>query len=521
MFLVPMMVFFASVFVFSQERLDLKVGELHSVLTNSPYRISISDPAIADITSATNKEILIIGKSPGNTILNIWDKWGKQTISVDVYLENLSSLQERIKKLLNSAGIINIDLKINPDENKIIVDGTLKDTQKSQFELLIDPFKEKVINLVKFTEIRKSVLIDVNILELDKSAVDKLGIDWPDILNITFEKVENAGSISELFKVDKWGRDKLTNAINLLVQNGEGRILSRPKLVCLSGQEAEFLVGGQVPVVTTVVNETGTSVNVEYKNYGVSLKIKPTVEGEDGVRTSLTTEISEIDLTHAILSIPAFLTRKASTELYIKEGQTIFLAGLLKNKDQKTISRVPAVGDIPIIGHLFRSRDFVNDQTELVITLSPTIIDSEVGSELISTAPKETKEDDVGLTEGKATTVETPREIAKEKTQEELLKELNEPISQYAELIYKAIREKFFYPADAKENKESGTAVLSLHINANGEVVDIEVSSSSGSKVLDASAISLVKDIAKFGVFPASLPLKDLWVNVPIEYHLE
>jgi len=534
-------------FIFSsavdaKERQYIKVGELRSVFTDSPNRISISNPEVADVTSVSTNEILVIGKSPGNTLINIWDKWGKQTLDIDVYLERLSSLKERIEKLLKTAGILEVSLDVNPDEDKIVIRGDIEESHKKHLEMLTDPFKEKLINLIKF-EARKTVLIDVNILELDKSNLDKLGIDWTDFVTVSEHDKGGvaigtpAGPLADIFKIGDWSRTALSATLNMLVNNGEGRVLSRPKLVCLSGEEAEFLVGGEVPIVTTVAHDAGVSVNVEYKEYGISLKIKPTIEYGTGIKTSLTTEVSEIDWANAVtaagISIPAFLTRETSTEVFIREGQTIFLAGLLKNKDEKTIARVPGIGDIPILGHLFRSRNFTSNQTELVITLTPTIIDSSSPDKFISEVEEEiiliedeiaeevTEEEIKAVQEEVSGVKKKEPKLSKQEKKRKLTEELKEPIANYAQLIYKAIQDQFSYPDESRANDESGTVVLSLYIIADGTISDVTLSSSSDFESLDKSAISLVKNITKLEPFPQDIPLKDLWIDIPIEYRLD
>ena len=513
------------------EKVYVKVGELKSIFTEVPHRISISNPEIADVTSATKEEVLIMGKSPGNTIINIWDKWGKQKIDVDVYLEDLPSLKERMEKLLQAAGITDVALKINRDEKKIFASGNVEERQKDHLDLLISPFKDKLINLIRFTDAKKSVLIDVNILELDKSASDNLGIDWASAFDFTGSGVTGV-PFQDMFKIDTWTRDSISNTINFLVTSGNGKVLSRPKLVCLSGEEAELVVGGEVPIVTTVAHDEGTSVNVEYKKYGIILKIKPVVEEEDGIRISLSTEVSEIDKSNPVIaagvSIPAFLTREASTEVFIKGGQTIFLAGLLKNKDSKALSRVPGIGDIPVIGHLFRSRDFTTEQTELVITITPTIIDkeepsrfiSEPGEEIGNKVIVENIEEDIETAKEQVVQKEEPV-LSKEERERRLIEELKVPINNYAQSVQKAIYDQFIYPEEAVKRNESGTVVLSLYILADGSISDVVLSSSSGVESLDVSAMQLVRNITSLEPFPSNMPLKDLWINIPIKYHLD
>ena len=151
--------------------------------------------------------------------------------------------------------------------------------------------------------------------------------------------------ITDMFATSKWTRAALDITINHLVSVGKVKILSRPKLVCLSGKEAEFEVGGQYPITSTTVTATAgtSSSSVTFKDYGITLKIKPVVKDEDNIQISISNEITEIDSSVTVSgSTPAFSTRNTKTELYLKNEQSLVMSGLIKNTETDTVENSPA-----------------------------------------------------------------------------------------------------------------------------------------------------------------------------------
>ncbi|MCL6630624.1 MAG: type II and III secretion system protein family protein, partial [Armatimonadetes bacterium] len=168
--------------------------------------------------------------------------------------------------------------------------------------------------------------------------------------------------------------------IRALQQQNKARILSEPNLLVLDGREANILVGGEIPV--PVVQSAGVgsaaSVTVEYKEFGVRLRILPTLTGDDRLQLKVMPEVSTLDFANAVefsgFRIPALRTRRAETIVNVRDGQSLIIGGLIQNETSKLVKQIPVLGDLPIIGELFKSRSFVNNETELVIIITPQIV---------------------------------------------------------------------------------------------------------------------------------------------------
>ncbi len=165
---------------------------------------------------------------------------------------------------------------------------------------------------------------------------------------------------------------RLGSVIDLLVKNGDARLLAEPKLTCRSGGEAEFLAGGEIPLPIT--GDDG-EVSVEFKDYGVILRMQPTIDAAGYIDTDVEVEVSAIDPSVTVQSIPGFLTRRTHTDMNLRQGQTLVISGLLSSRSSGDLEKVPGLGDLPILGELFRSRAFRSDETELVVFVTPHLID--------------------------------------------------------------------------------------------------------------------------------------------------
>jgi pilus assembly protein CpaC len=511
------------------------VGEIQSIDVDTPTRISLADPKIADLVKVEGTEAIITGKSPGSTTLNIWDKYGHRSITVRVAVEDLDNLKNRLEQILSNVKISNLAININRDEGKIILQGDALVADKEKLNEILGPFSKKVINLININEDSSLVQVDVQILELSKNVTDQLGVTWMSALQVREEPfsgssgsgggtttlVTTLGKIAtfpRVWRVVNFSRDALTAKLNLLISEGKGRVLSRPKLVCLSGKEAQFLVGGQIPIVTTTTSSGGNvSTNVEFRDYGINLKIKPVVKSEDQIDTTINTEVSSIDYGNAITvsgtTIPAFATRSASTQLYMKDGQTIFIAGLIKNNEANNIQRLPAISKIPILGELFKSKNFSDNQTELVISLTPTIIKSEekkpsaamdkVAAAVKAATPKSTE----------------PVELINEEPAL-VMKELPEYLADYTRMIQSKISQAATYPEEARQLGWEGTVRLSLRVLPDGTLSVVKVKQSSGYEIFDDNAIEAAKKSAPFPAFPLELRAREITIEVPVVYNL-
>ena len=366
------------------KKLQLVIGKSIILKNSKPVdRVSIADPAIAKFILLSPNEIYLIGKTAGITNLTVWQNkkiYAIYDLEVDY---DISRLKQKLHNLLPDEK----DIRVIATHNSITLSGRISNTNNlSQVMILAKEYAPggTVHNLLKVEEVHQ-VMLEVRIAEMSRSVTKNLGINWTynrggsfglGLLGALPEQrgVSITSEISSLFfKFDR-GISTWTGMIDLLKQNGLAKILAEPTLIALSGQTATFLAGGEFPI--PVSNEDG--IGIEYKNYGVSLDFTPTVLPEGRIRINVTPEVSEIDFSVAVLiegyAAPGLLTRKTSTTVELADGQSFAIAGLLKDTVQDAVSKFPFLGDIPVLGMLFRSRAFQKRETELIIIVTPRLV---------------------------------------------------------------------------------------------------------------------------------------------------
>ena len=242
---------------------------------------------------------------------------------------------------------------------------------------LLKTFGLKVENLLTVGGGRQ-VLIDVQFVEMRKAGLNRIGIQYPGLISLQ-GKATIDGTIpiypSGGTKVEMDLNSPLTANlnINLLFSSGYARLLAQPKLVCGSGEEATFHVGGEVPIPLV----SRDAVSVEWKPYGIRLGIKPTADSLGNIKSEIMAEVSEVDTSVQVLNIPGFRTRKFKTNVSVRDGASIVLSGLFTNSEEKAVNKFPLLGHIPIIGELFKSREFKENKTTLVVFVTPKVVTSE------------------------------------------------------------------------------------------------------------------------------------------------
>ena len=340
-------------------------------------RVAIANPDIADVAVAGN-EVIVVGKSPGITTLHVWTPLGRTTYDVEVGADDMM-LESTIEKVLNQSGI-----KVSKVGKTVILEGKTRDQQKRSWaEKIAAAYGDKVVNLIELTN-PKQVKIQAQIIEISRDKTDKLGISWGN------GDVSTPGSFSfgqsAINTIDGTAFGKLgsyaeiNGVVQALVKNGFAKILSQPSVTTMSGEKATILVGGEIPVPVAADNN---KVTVEWKEYGIKLAIAPEA-GEQGlIATKVSAEVSTIDFASAKaidlqkgLSVPPIKSRKSETMIALPSGQTMAIGGLINNEETKSISKVPLLAELPIIGHLFRSTSFTSGKTEVVILITPTMVDA-------------------------------------------------------------------------------------------------------------------------------------------------
>jgi len=498
-------------------------GELITIEVQGMTRVSITDPEIADIVDASSEELLIVGKEIGKTALFVWDEDGKHTIMLYVSNQSLDSIKKRIQKLFNAANIHELKLEANAREGKVVISGEIPDRKKDLFEQIVEQFGEDTISLVMDEKIEDLIQIDMQITELNTTLSKSLGIDWSTGGATGFAPAYEEtvptfdGRIADFFKVGQFSRTgQLIAQVNALITEGKARILSKPKLVVISGEEASFLVGGEVPIRTTTFSDTGSSQeNVEFKEFGISMTITPTII-KNRIDIVMNLEVSELDSSTAssIAADVAFSTRSASTHLYLDNGQTIVLAGFIKHSTSVTENRIPFVSKIPVFGLLFRSTSnpVPDKEEELVIALTPHIL----------TQRGKTNGENVSQGNRQATSQQMLRS-RKFSYQRPAPYYMGVPreMTEYVHDVQLKISQAISYPSEAQRNGWEGTVKVGILILNDGTLAFALVKESSGHDVFDEVAISTTKQLAPFMAFPSDTDLQELSMTIPIVYSLE
>ena len=500
------------------EEVRLYVGEIKTFPVDGPLRIVIGKPEVADVTLVTENEISVSAKAAGVTTFVFWDSLGEQGFRITVFPEDMRETKMRVDSLIKELNLPKVQSKAMDSEEKVLLLGEVKTAQERERILTaLGTLKEKVVDLLKVEEEEAIVDIDVQVLELDKDATHALGFTWPGAIALTdvgghVTGVGEAAGITGLtnvFHVSDFTRSAFNVTLDALVQEGKARILSRPRVACQSGKEAQLMVGGEKPIMTTsVVSGGGSATEVTYKEFGIKLKIKPVVTPEKRIKLGLSVEVSDVGTAETLgdplaPSARAFPLSKRSvyTELALNDGQTLAIGGLRKQKREEDVRKIPILSDVPVLGALFRNKTVKvgggsgeRGDTELFITLTPTLVAAKDGGQ---------------------------QKLAVSLSDRVKAEVVTDPLQNYTGIIKKRIMEKLVYPAPAKESGFQGMVRLNLHLSYVGQLLDVAVTSSSGYKILDDNAVAVTKSIASYPPFPPSLNQKELWIEVPIVYSLD
>ncbi len=377
-------------------KLDVPMNRAVVVESDIPFaELSIANPGIADISSLSDRTIYVLGKSPGLTTLTLLDASGQLITNVDVRVAaDVSEFKERLRQILPGEKI-----EVRTANDGIVLSGTVSSTQRLQRALdLAERYApERVSNLmsvggiqqvmmkVRFAEMQRNVSKSLSSSLSLNGAVNGTGINGGSGSTATSGGIagslagtvpavnQNAGAVLFGFNA---GSVQVGLLLEALEQKGVVRFLAEPNLVALSGQEAKFLAGGEYPVP---VAQTDSRISVEFKSFGVELSFIPRVVDEDIINLELKAAVSAIDPTNSLslgngLEIAAFTRRETSSTVEMRDGESFAIAGLLTDDFTDNSSQLPWIGDVPILGALFRSANYKRNQTELVIIVTAHLV---------------------------------------------------------------------------------------------------------------------------------------------------
>ena len=340
-------------------------------------RVTVGDPNIADALVVSPTEAVINGKALGSTTLLVWDNQTQPRIySVEVTAD-APALQRYIKAVLPDENIT-----VTSTGNTVTLNGTVKDpfTAQRAVELagtsgatvidnLYTPPAQQVMLKVRFAEIARSTSLDWSsaFTTLNPHKLSDKG-DWSGSTN-------SDGNIT--FLLDN-GTSNLAALITAAKSKGDFRSLAEPNLMTLPGKEAYFLAGGEFPFPMLQSATAGNAVTVQFRDFGIKLRFTPTIQKNGAIRLKLAPEVSSLDFANALVisgfEIPSILTRRAETEVELREGQWLAIAGLMDNNMTNNVTKIPILGDLPILGELFKSHGIRQRRTQLLVLVSPRLV---------------------------------------------------------------------------------------------------------------------------------------------------
>ena len=380
--------------------LEVPLNKSQVVTADRPIgKAMIGSADIADVLPISNRAIYVLGKKAGTTSLTLYDTANRVIAIMDVSVgPDVEGLREQIKQLVPGQ---QIDARLS--NGSILLTGVVSDPGAvgRAAQLAKAYAGDNVINLIALGSSRQ-VMLEVKFAEVSRQLGEKLGVSAGGLNGAgTFSGVMGEGAqlsgagpaalgaitdqfgiFSQAFRI---GTFDLSATLNILERRGLAKTLAEPTLLALSGEKASFLAGGEFPVPVLQSSGgagggggNGGAITVEFKPFGVSLGFTPTVLGDGVISLIIEPEVSSIDPTASIaingLVVPGLQTRRASTTVELRDGESFAIAGLIRRDFQTTVRQLPILGSIPIIGSLFRSSSFQKGETELLIIVTPRLV---------------------------------------------------------------------------------------------------------------------------------------------------
>lgn len=348
-------------------------------------------------TTTVDANLLLIAEQAGSTSLLVWTRERMYSYQVTIVPKDLQATRAKVEALTRGLGGVTVE-QVGAE---LVLSGAVHKEVHGQLAASLKGLPGVVFNLREDqgSAYTRSVLFRLHFIEIKRSLLENIGIDWAreasgpvfGVMGVASKqgvyrdvprRLESGDNLlAEAPPFVRRGANTggvflglaatLTSRIKLGINDGDVRVLASPELTARSGGKARLQVGGEVPI-----QQAGAlgAVNVSYKPYGIILEIEPQIDADDVITARISSELSQIDPSVSTASVPGFLTRTTSTEVSLKSGEAVALSGLVSSEISSAVDRVPVLGKIPILGRLFRSDDFRSNKTELVVLLEPEII---------------------------------------------------------------------------------------------------------------------------------------------------
>lgn len=378
------------------EPVEVSLNESKYMAASGITRLAVGNPAIADVQLLSSGDFLLVGKKAGTTSLIVWSDGGRRTEYTVYVAGNDRGMASAIQ---DAIGYPKVHVQMMKD--RVMLRGKVENQYEHDSALKIAGLYtggdgSGVIDLLEM-EHPSQIRLEAQIIEINSDYTKNLGIQYwsqtPGSNSNSGSSTGNANSgitvgtaglfyggedFSSTRKHGGWLGSHVANVnvtLQALINEGKARILSRPSITTMSGKAANILIGGRIPIP---VSDGNGNVSIDWHEYGMKLNIEPVVDSEDKITSKVHAEVSTLDYSHGVkidsFSVPGIATREAESEVNVRSGMTMAIGGLINSEDAKIVSKIPLLGDLPIIGRFFRHTSNTRDKREVIILITPTLV---------------------------------------------------------------------------------------------------------------------------------------------------
>lgn len=378
------------------EPVEVSLNESKYMAASGITRLAVGNPAIADVQLLSSGDFLLVGKKAGTTSLIVWSDGGRRTEYTVYVAGNDRGMASAIQDAIGYPKV-----HVQMIEDRVMLRGKVENQYEHDIALKIAGLYtggdgSGVIDLLEM-EHPSQIRLEAQIIEINSDYTKNLGIQyWSQTPGSNSSSGSSTGNpnnditvgtaglfyggedFSSTRKHGGWLGSHVANVnvtLQALINEGKARILSRPSITTMSGKTANILIGGRIPIP---VSDGNGNVSIDWHEYGVKLKIEPVVDSEDKITSKVHAEVSTLDYSHGVkidsFSVPGIATREAESEVNVRSGMTMAIGGLINSEDAKIVSKIPLLGDLPIIGRFFRHTSNTRDKREVIILITPTLV---------------------------------------------------------------------------------------------------------------------------------------------------
>ena len=378
------------------EPVEVSLNESKYMAASGITRLAVGNPAIADVQLLSSGDFLLVGKKAGTTSLIVWSDGGRRTEYTVYVAGNDRGMASAIQDAIGYPKV-----HVQMIEDRVMLRGKVENQYEHDIALKIAGLYtggdgSGVIDLLEM-EHPSQIRLEAQIIEINSDYTKNLGIQyWSQTPGANSSSGSSTGNpnnnitvgtaglfyggedFSSTRKHGGWLGSHVANVnvtLQALINEGKARILSRPSITTMSGKTANILIGGRIPIP---VSDGNGNVSIDWHEYGVKLNIEPVVDSEDKITSKVHAEVSTLDYSHGVkidsFSVPGIAPREAESEVNVRSGMTMAIGGLINSEDAKIVSKIPLLGDLPIIGRFFRHTSNTRDKREVIILITPTLV---------------------------------------------------------------------------------------------------------------------------------------------------